>query len=379
MEEVKETVTESISMEDLSSEELDFDELQPGQLREGVVLAASDDGLLVDIGGKLDGFVPIADLKGLSEEQTAELTSEGQTLQVLVTKTRDRNGNVELSVSQALGMADWIEAERLKESEEVYEAAITTSNRGGLLIEFGQLQGFVPMSQLIGFSRIRSADKRYLRLHAMVGKPIMLKVIEVNRERNRLIFSQRAAAKEWRTKRRGRLLGELEPGQIRTGRLSQITEFGLFVNLGGIDGLVHVSELSWGRIENPAEIYTVGQKVKVQVLNVDVERQRIGLSIKALLDDPWDSVIERYSEGDLAKGVISQVGDFGIFVELEPGIEGLLHNTELVSTDQREELAAGKEILVKIIRIESQRRRIGLSVKQVQLHEWEEWHTGEAE
>ncbi|MEA3309677.1 MAG: S1 RNA-binding domain-containing protein [Chloroflexota bacterium] len=379
MEEVKETVAESVSMEDLSSEALDFDELRAGQLREGVVLAARDEGLVVDIGGKLDGFVPVSDLEKMSEEESAEVAKVGQTVQVLVIKTRDRNGNVELSVSQALEQGDWIEAERLKESEEVYETSIVTSNRGGLLVEFGQLQGFVPMSQLIGFSRIRNSDERYRRLHAMIDKPIMLKVIEVNRERSRLIFSQRAAAKEWRVKRRGQLLEELAPGQIRTGRLSQITSFGLFVNLGGIDGLVHVSELSWGRIEDPSKVYKVGQKVKVQVLNVDVERQRVGLSIKALQADPWDSVLERYSEGDLVKGVVSQVVDFGIFVEIEPGIEGLLHNSELISTDQREELASGKEILVKIIRIEPQRQRIGLSVKQVQLHEWEEWYAGEAE
>ena len=379
MEEVKETSTESVSMEDLSSEDLDFDELQAGQLREGVVLSAQDKGLVVDVGGKLDGFVPASDLEELSAEERAQFSAEGVTIPVIVTKTRGKDGNVELSISQALQQEDWLEAERMKEAEEVYETSVVASNRGGLLVEFGQLQGFVPMSQLIGFSRIRSSDKRYRRLHGLVGKQIMIKVIEVNRDRSRLIFSQRAASKEWRAKRRERLLENLEPGQIRTGRLSQITDFGLFVNLGGIDGLVHVSELSWGRIEDPAKIYKVGQKVRVQILNVDLDRQRIGLSIKALQDDPWDSVVARYSEGDLVEGVVSQVVDFGIFVEIEPGIEGLLHNTELNSTDQREELASGDEILVKIIRIEPRRRRIGLSVKQVQLDEWEEWHTGAAE
>jgi len=146
------------------------------------------------------------------------------------------------------------------------------------------------------------------------------------------------------------------------------------LNLGGIDGLVHVSELSWGRIEDPEEVYKVGQRLKVEVLNVDRDRQRIGLSLKALQSDPWESVGERHSVGDLVEGTVSQVVDFGIFVELEPGIEGLLHNSELISPSQRDELKSGDKILVKIIRIEPHRRRIGLSVKQVRLHEWEAWH-----
>jgi len=198
-------------------------------------------------------------------------------------------------------------------------------------------------------------------------------VIEVNRRRRRLILSQRAAAKEWRAARREGLLEELEADQVRRGRISQITDFGLFVNLGGMDGLVHISELSWGRIENPGEVYHAGQRVKVKVLNVDKDRQRIALSIKALTPDPWESVTERYAIGTLVEGRVTQVVDFGVFIELEPGVEGLLHNSELRDIAQREELESGQSILVKVIRVEPDRRRIGLSVRQVRPEEWEEW------
>ncbi|NMC02591.1 MAG: S1 RNA-binding domain-containing protein, partial [Chloroflexi bacterium] len=256
----------------------------------------------------------------------------------------------------------------------VCEATVLESNRGGLTVEFGRLRGFVPMSQLIGFGRIRQASERYRRLNALVGKKMLLKVIEVNRGRRRLILSQQAAVKEWRAERRRQLLEELQPGQVRTGRVSQITNFGLFINLGGLDGLVHVSELSWGRIENPAEVYHVGQRIKVKVLSVDRERQRIALSIKALTPDPWETAEQRYTIGKLVEGKVSQMADFGIFVELEPGVEGLLHNSELLSDEQREELAVGTNVLVKVIRIEPDRRRIGLSARKVGREEWEQWY-----
>ncbi|MCD6345088.1 MAG: S1 RNA-binding domain-containing protein, partial [Anaerolineae bacterium] len=363
---------EPVSMENLEEEgALDLNQPRRGQLREGKVMEIRPEGLLVDIDSKLDGFVPASDLEELPEDGR-EFTV-GQTIPVVVVSPRDHDGNVQLSVSQARLQEDWLKAEKLKEDEAVYETKVLESNRGGLTVEFGRLRGFVPMSQLIGFSRIHQASERFRRLNAMVDKQIMLKVIEVNRQRRRLILSQRAASKEWRAARRQRLLEELEAGQIHTGRISQITNFGLFVNLGGLDGLVHVSELSWGRVENPADAYRIGQRIKVKVLNVDRERQRIALSIKSLTPDPWDSVPERYKTGDLIEGQVNQIADFGVFVELEPGVEGLLHNSELATPEQLEELAIGSRELMKIIRIEPERRRIGLSVRQVRREEWEQW------
>lgn len=363
--------TEPTSMENLEEGDLGFDEPRRGQLREGTIMQRRDDGLVVDIGTKRDGIVPLADLEQLGGAETFEI---GQTVPVIVTKPRNNDGNVELSIAQAKQQEDWLTAEQMKNDETVCEVKVLESNRGGLTVEFGRLRGFVPMSQLIGFSRIRQASERYRRLGGLVGKTMLLKVIEVNRNRRRLILSQQAASKEWRAERRKQLLEELQPGQVRTGRLSQITNFGLFVNLGGLDGLVHVSELSWGRIENPADVYRVGQRVKVKVLSVDRERQRIALSIKALTPDPWDTIKERYAEGRLVEGKVSQMADFGVFVELEPGVEGLLHNSELLSPEQRDELTVGASVLVKVIRIEADRRRIGLSARQVRREEWEQWY-----
>ena len=349
--------------------------LKHGELRQGIIIDKFDSGFIVDIGAKRDGFVPYEDSENLDSQDY----SIGDEVPVVVTRFRDADGNVELSISQALLQEDWLKAEKLMEDQTVYEATVLAANRGGLTIEFGALRGFIPMSLLIGFTRIRQASERHHRLRAMVGQKIMLKVIEVNRRRRRLILSQQAAAKEWRVARRVKLLEELEEGQIRRGRISQIVDFGLFVNLGGLDGLVHISELSWGRSENPTEIYRPGQRVKVKVLNVDSDRQRIALSIKALTPDPWDTVPERYSIGSLVMGRITQVVDFGVFIELELGVEGLLHNSELRDFEQREELNPNDSLLVKVFRIEPERRRIGLSVQRVRPEEWEDWIIAQAE
>ena len=357
------------SWEEQLEESLASSELKRGEIRDGTIIDRRENGLVVDVGGKRDGFVPKSDIRNL-DDMDFEVGSE---IPVLVTRVDSGDGNVQLSVTQALEHEDWLRAEALMEEQEVYETVVTGSNRGGLTVEFGRVRGFIPMSQIIGFNRIRSAGERRSRLRSMVGDDIMVKVIEVNRRRQRLILSQRAAAKEWRAARREDLLDELEAGQERSGRISQITDFGLFVNLGGLDGLVHISELSWGRIENPGEIYRPGQRVKVKVLNVDKSRERIALSIKALKPDPWETVDVKYTPGDLVEGKVTQVVDFGAFIELEPGVEGLLHNSEFMDFAQREELEQGQNLLVKIIRIEPNRRRIGLSVRQVRPIEWENW------
>jgi len=360
---------DEVSWEDQLEESLSGSALKRGELREGTIIDCRKDGFVIDVGAKRDGFVPLEDIKDIKDREF----NVGDTVAVVVTRFQNSDGNVELSLSQAVLQEDWLIAEKLLESQDVYESEVTGSNRGGLTVAFGRLRGFVPMSQLIGFNRIRQPAERQRRLQAMVDERIMLKVIEVNRRRRRLILSQRAAAKEWRVERRKSLLAELEPDQVRRGRISQITDFGLFVNLGGMDGLVHISELSWGRIENPSEVYRTGQRVKVKVLSVDRERQRIALSIKALTPDPWESVTVRYQIGELVQGHVTQVVDFGVFVELEPGVEGLLHNSELRDVAQRDELTSGEKVLVKVIRIESDRRRIGLSVRQVRPEEWEDW------
>ncbi len=354
------------SMENLA-DALEVTEPKRGELRRGVIIDINDKGLIVGLGAKRDGIVPKADLEKLDE--TFEVNQE---IPVIVVKTYGSDELIELSVSQAREQEDWLKAEELLASKAVYEGRVSSANKGGLTVDFGRLRGFVPMSQLIGFSNIARQGERQRRLNALVGQTLMFKVIEVNRRRGRLILSQREAAREWRAARRKKLLAELQPGQVRSGRIGQITEFGLFVNLGGLDGLVHLSELSWGRIENPAEVFKVGQRIKVKVLDVDPQRQRIALSIKALKPDPWLTVEQRYQAGQLVEGKVSQMADFGVFVELEPGVEGLLHKTE-ISDGQLSELKVGDRILVKIINVDPERRRVSLSARQVTREEWERW------
>jgi len=354
------------SMEALTNA-LNVEEPKRGDLRRGVIIDITDKGLIVALGAKRDGIVPKADVEKLGETFTVN-----QEIPVVVVKIYGPDELIELSVAQAREQEDWLRAEELAQSKAVYEGKVSSVNKGGLTVDFGRLRAFVPMSQLIGFSNVARAGERQRRLNALVGQTLMFKVVEVNRRRGRLILSQREAAKEWRAMRRKKLLAELQPGQVRTGRISQITNFGLFVNLGGLDGLVHFSELSWGRIENIAEAFKVGQKVKVKVLDVDPQRQRIALSIKALKPNPWLSVEERYQVGQLIEGKVSQVADFGVFVELEPGVEGLLHKSE-ISSGQLSELKVGDRILVKVIRIEQERQRISLSARQVTRQEWEQW------
>ncbi len=362
-------VDDKSSMESMEalSDALNVEEPKRGDLRRGVIIDITDKGLIVALGAKRDGIVPKADVEKLGETFTIN-----QEIPVVVVKTYGPDELIELSLAQAREQEDWLRAEELLQSKAVYEGKVASVNKGGLTVEFGRLRGFVPMSQLIGFSNVVRAGERQRRLNALVGQTLMFKVVEVNRRRGRLILSQREAAKEWRAMRRQKLLAELQPGQVRTGRVSQIANFGLFVNLGGLDGLVHFSELSWGRIENVAEAFKVGQKVKVKVLDVDPQRQRIALSIKALKPNPWLTVEQRYEVGQLIEGKVSQVADFGVFVELEPGVEGLLHKSE-ISSGQLSELKVGDRILVKVIRVEQDRQRISLSARQVTRQEWEQW------
>ena len=240
-------------------------------------------------------------------------------------------------------------------------------NKGGLLCDYGGLQGFIPISQIANLVMSGGDRSQADLLGDYVGRELVLKVIEVNRRRRRLILSERAAMREWRSHQRERLLEEITEGQVRTGVVSNLVDFGAFVDLGGMDGLVHISELSWGRVEHPREVLNIGQEVSVLVLNVDRERQRIGLSIKRIQRDPWESVEERYEAGQLVNGVVSHIVSFGAFVELEPGVEGLVHVSEL-SDGQVENPAdmvhENQELTLLVLGVDPQEHRISLSLRQ---------------
>jgi small subunit ribosomal protein S1 len=270
----------------------------------------------------------------------------------------------------------WSDAQELFERGEVWEEQAIGYNKGGLVVPVGEIRGFVPASQVPGFPRGLNQDERLTKLSELVGETLQVKVIEINRRKRRLILSATAAQQQWRKQQREKLLDDLREGEVRKGVVSSLANFGAFVDLGGADGLVHLSELSWRRIRHPREVVRVGQEVEVYVLRLDHDRRRIGLSLKRLQPEPWALIEEQYELGQLIEGVVTNVVDFGAFAEIEEGVEGLIHVSELADaqiSDPRDVVKKGDLLLLRIIRIDTRRKRLGLSLKRVLESEWAEW------
>jgi small subunit ribosomal protein S1 len=353
----------------------DYKAPKRGDILEGVILEVNDNGLIVDIGFKREGFVPAEDLTRLDEETLSSIEA-GKNFALFVLRPEDREGHPILSIHQARLYKDWIQAEQMMESGELYEGEVAGYNRGGLIVKFGKIRGFVPASQVVGLPRRLREEQRRKRMEAMIGEHLGLKIIEVDRQRRRLIFSQRRALRAWQELQRERVMAELVEGETRHGKVTSITNFGAFVDLGGADGLIHVSELSWSRVENPRQVLKVGDEIDVYVLDVDQERKRIALSLKKLLPDPWTIVDDHYEAGQLIEGRVTRVLDFGAFVELDLGVEGLLHASEMIGTpdlNPSDIVHPGEKLLIKIIRVDSRRKRLALSARQVRKDEWERW------
>jgi small subunit ribosomal protein S1 len=346
-----------------------FPELpQPGEIREGQVVAHRSFEVLIDIGAKSEGIIPGEELESLDSD-TRELLTVGNSIPVYIVNPEDQNGNIILSYSKAVEEEDWLKAQELLDSQEVYKGNIIGYNRGGVLMMFGQVRGFIPASQLSNHRRTKekSGDER---LQELVGQTVTVKVIEVDRSRNRLILSEKAAMKEIKAAQRQELLGDLEEGEIRDGRIVNLADFGAFVDIGGIEGLVHLSELSWKRVNHPADLVEVGDEVQVFILSVDEERGRVALSLKRLEPDPWTKVDELYKEGELVEVTITKLTKYGAFARLDDdySLEGLIHISEL-SNDHvdlpQEIIETGQVVSARIIRVDSDRRQLGLSLKQV--------------
>jgi small subunit ribosomal protein S1 len=255
------------------------------------------------------------------------------------------------------------------EGDSVYDSKIVGFNKGGLIVMVGGLRGFLPSSQINAIRRSQSTgDTPEQRWQKMVGEPITVRIIEVDRERRRLILSERSILTESRQSIKERVIDELEVGKVYTGRVTSLSDFGAFVNVNGADGLVHLSELSWDRVQHPREILEVGQEVKVKVINIDKEKKRIGLSMRALADDPWASRVEKFSVGQLVEGTITRLTKFGAFARLEGDIEGLIHISEMADhriDHPKEVLKEGDVCTLRIVRIDADQHRIGLSLRKV--------------
>jgi small subunit ribosomal protein S1 len=341
---------------------------QTGDIREGVVVEKRSGELLVDIGYKSEGIVIGREVDRL-EGEFREM-AVGDVVPVYIMR-EDRDGNLLLSISRAKAEGDWKQAEGLLESQDIFTGSVSGFNRGGVIVKIGQVRGFVPASQLSSESQAMQLtegepDNRWMKL---MDTELRMKVIDLDRRRNRLILSERVAIREWRREQKEKLLESLEEKSVCEGVVSSLADFGAFVNLGGADGLIHLSELSWGRISHPSEVVSIGQKIKVMVLNVDRERKRIGLSLRRLLPEPWVTVPDRYEVGQIVRGVVKKLVHFGAFARLDKDtIEGLIHISELTErriTHPSEVVTEGQELDLRIIRIDTDKRRIGLSLKQV--------------
>ncbi|MCA9898193.1 MAG: S1 RNA-binding domain-containing protein [Anaerolineales bacterium] len=364
---------ETNMMEELLDQH-DYEEPQVGDIRKGIIVAVTPQGVIIDLGLKRDGLVPSSDLSKLESDERDALKINDE-VSVYVTNT-DAPDSLYVSIHLAQLNQDWIDAEALMESGDIMEGEVIGYNKGGAIIPFGRLRGFVPASHLSELSRGLNDRQRQQKLAKLRGEKVPVKVIEVDRRRRRLVFSQRDAQKEWEDKRKQELLKDLKEGDTITGRISGLRDFGIFVDLGGADGLVHISELAWYRISHPREVVKVGDEIEVYVLNISEESQRISLSRKRLLENPWSTVEKRYKENQLVEGTITRIVDYGAFAEIEPGVEGLLHVSQLSRSQVEnagEVVNEGETHLLRIVSIDSQRQRIGLSLRQVSASEQIEW------
>ena len=354
-------------------DEMEFKSLRRGEIVEGTVMRADPEGIYLDIGHKEEGFIPPNEMRTMESGQL-EAINEGDPLIAFVIRPDSQDGPI-LSIDKAKGEEGWRDLQKYMEADETIEGKIIGFNRGGCILEVANVQGFVPMSQLVtishdnfnqssedaGDTEDSSAGSEF------VGSPLTVKVLEVNRSRNRAIFSERSAMREQREAQKAALIEELHEGEIRKGKVTGISNFGAFVDLGGADGLIHISELSWGMVNSPEEIVNVGQELDVYVLRVDRDTMKIDLSLLRMQPEPWDTIYDRYQVGDVVSATVTKLADFGAFARLEDSIEGLIHVTELtnaVVTHPREVVSEGDAIKVKILRIEMERKRLGLSLKQ---------------
>lgn len=349
----------------LSDPSHDYKSLKYGDVMDGIIMHVDRDEILVDIGSKSEGIVPSREYSSLSSDERQAL-SIGDTILVFVVQPENQEGHAVVSIDRARQEKSWRRLQELYEANEVIEAEVTNYNKGGLLVNLDGVRGFVPASQV---TEIRGGDEasKQADMARLIGSSLPLKVIEINRHRNRLILSERQAVQERRDVMKERLIEELHEGEVRKGRVSSICDFGAFVDIGGADGLVHLSELSWSRVRHPSEVLRVGQEVDVYVLGINAQEKKIALSIKRTQAEPWSRVAAAYEVGQLVRGTVTQLANFGAFARIEDGIEGLIHVSELVDdrvTHPKQVVSEGDDLLLRIIRIDPQRRRMGLSLRR---------------
>jgi small subunit ribosomal protein S1 len=348
------------------TEAYDYEPPRRGQMRRGIILKLEAQGIIVDIGLKRDGFIPRTDVEQL-EEETFSTLKPGQEVETRILRPQDQDGIHILSLYQARVEQEWIKAREMWESGEIFSGQVVGCNRGGLLVKFGHLQAFVPASHVSTWPRGKSASgPDQARFVEQIGQELPLKIIEVNRDKKRLILSERLASGEVRREEAEKLWSELVEGEVRRGKVCHLTNFGAFIDLGGMDGLIHISELAWTTVRHPGDVVQVGDEIDVYVLKLDLERKRISLSLKRLQPNPWVSAYKNYAADQLVTGTVTNVVDFGAFVALEGGLEGLIHVSELADPppeQPRDLVKPGDRLVVRILNIDVFRQRLALSLK----------------
>src|SRR4051794_4966180 len=333
---------------------------EEGDVLTGLVVRVDRDEILVDVGYKSEGVIPLSELSIRRNIDPSEEVALGDEVDALVLTKEDNEGRLILSKKRARFEKAWRRIEEAAESGEAVEGLVIEVVKGGLIIDLG-VRGFLPAS-LVDIRRVQDLDE-------FLGQPLRCRVIELNRSRNNVVLSRRAVLEEERREVRQRILDTLDVGLVVDGQISNIVDFGAFVDLDGIDGLIHISELSWSHVTHPSEILEIGQKVRVKVLDIDRERQRISLGLKQTQTDPWQQVLDHYNQDDVVHGRVTKAVTFGAFVEIVPGVEGLVHISELAAhhvENPREGVQNGQDVLVKIIEIDAERRRLSLSIKRVE-------------
>ena len=337
-----------------------FPEINEGEVVHGTVVRVDKDEVLVDIGYKSEGVIPVAELTIRRSVNPADEVAVGEEIDALVLTKEDTEGRLILSKKRARFELAWKAIEAAAESGEPVDGRVIEVVKGGLILDLG-VRGFLPAS-LVDIRRVQDLDE-------FLGKELRCKVIELNRSRNNVVLSRRAVLEDERKEMRQAILDRLNPGDVIEGQISNIVDFGAFVDLDGMDGLIHISELSWSHVNHPSEVLDIGQTVKVKVLDIDRERQRISLGLKQTQSDPWQQVLDHYNEGDVVEGRVAKVVTFGAFVEILPGVEGLVHISELAAhhvENPREVVQQGQAVNVRVLEIDGERRRLSLSLKRVE-------------
>lgn len=342
--------------------ENDYDYTRPrrGEVYEAVILTISEKDIIVDLGVKRDGVVPRKDLESLDDGYRASL-QVGDHVPVVVWKESACHGGILVSLKRG---QDWLRAQDLLESGEVLEAQVTRFNRGGVIVPFGRLRGFVPNSHLTSLPPGLKGERLRQAKSELVGQTLSLVVIEVDQQRQRLVLSERATGGR---RRHQQLLEELTEGQVRTGIVHNLVDFGAFVDLGGVDGLIHISELDWKHVNHPGEVLSVGDEIEVYVLGVNRERERVTLSRKRLLPDPWHGVTATLDEGEVVEGTVTDVAPFGAFVEIGKGVEGLIRTSGMPDGQATcFDLEPGSPVTVRVLEIDEGEREIALRLQDAE-------------